>query len=46
MKRRKQTRANKKNDPKAKGNSNYARKKAFLKTHGGYGFDYPEKPWK
>ena len=36
----------KKNDPSKKGNSNYAKKEAFLKKHGGFGFDYPDKPWK
>jgi len=30
----------------AKGNSEYARKKEYLHTHGGSGFDYPDKPWK
>ena len=30
----------------AKGNSNYARKSEFLNSHGGWGFDYKEKPWK
>ena len=33
-------------NPKAKGNSNYAKKKAFLRKHGGFGIDYPKKPWK
>ena len=28
------------------GNSNYARKRAFLITHGGCGSDYPDKPLK
>ena len=27
--------------------SRYAKKKAYLTKHGGWGFDYPEpKPWK
>lgn len=27
--------------------SPYAKKEAYLNTHGGWGFDYPEpKPWK
>jgi hypothetical protein len=26
--------------------SNYARKKAYLYIHGGFGFDYPDKPWR
>ena len=24
----------------------YARKKAYLTRHGGFGFEYPSKPWK
>lgn len=30
----------------AKGNSNYGRKSKHLNTHGGWGFEYTEKPWK
>ena len=31
----------------SKGNSNYARKKAWLKQHGKWGFEVPEpKPWR
>jgi len=30
----------------AKGNSNYARKEEYLNTHGGWGFEYEDKPWK
>lgn len=30
----------------AKGNSNYARKREHLNAHGGWGFEYEEKPWK
>lgn len=26
--------------------SNYARKAEFLKKHGGWGFEYQDKPWK
>lgn len=26
--------------------SNYAKKRTFLIKHGGFGFDYPDKPWK
>lgn len=26
--------------------SKYALKSAFLAKHGGFGFDYPDKPWK
>jgi len=26
--------------------SNYAKKKSFLRTAGGFGFGYPDKPWK
>lgn len=32
---------------KSGGQSQYARKKAYLNSHGGWGFDYDEpKPWK
>ena len=30
----------------AKGNSNYGRKHKYLTAHGGWGFDYIDKPWK
>ena len=30
----------------AKGNSNYAIKSEYLNTHGGWGFEYEDKPWK
>jgi hypothetical protein len=26
--------------------SKYAKKSKFLATHGGFGMDYPDKPWK
>lgn len=26
--------------------SNYARKRIYLNRHGGFGFEYPGKPWK
>ena len=28
------------------GRSNYARKRTFLRTNGGWGKDYPNKPWR
>jgi len=28
------------------GQSAYGRKRQFLITHGGFGFQWPEKPWK
>ena len=46
MKDKKITRKNKKNNPSIAGNSKYARKNLYLKRHGGFGFQYPEKPWK
>jgi hypothetical protein len=31
----------------ASGNSRYGRKRAYLNSHGGWGWEYPEpKPWK
>lgn len=39
-------RKTRKHDPSRKGNSVYARKEAFLKKHGGWGWEYPTKPWK
>ena len=44
--RKKLTRRQKVYDPSKYGNSNYARKKKFLDKNGGFGFDYPDKPWK
>ncbi len=43
---RKRNKIKKIQDPSKKGNSNYAKKKAFLRKNGGYGIDYPNKPWK
>jgi hypothetical protein len=45
--RKKKNLGQKRNDnPNKKGNSIYARKRAYLNKHGGFGFDYPDKPWK
>ena len=46
MNMKKKTRKTKPDNPTAKGNSRYAKKKAYLRKHGGFGFDYPNKPWK
>lgn len=45
----KQIKANRKKASMNKpgGNSNYARKKSYLASNGGFGFEYAEpKPWK
>lgn len=31
---------------RAGGSSNYAKKKRWLHRHGGWGFEYPVKPWR
>ena len=42
-----QKRATKENRMKKPGyKSNYAKKRLFLISNGGWGFDYPDKPWK
>lgn len=46
MKRSKITLKTKQRKGIKKGNSKYARKYEYLVKHGGWGFDYKEKPWK
>ncbi len=42
-----QKKAAKENRMKRSGaKSNYGKKNAFLHAHGGWGFDYTDKPWK
>ena len=45
MKNSKRNRVKKKKKPK-KGQSTYAKKKAFLHKEGGFGFEHEEKSWK
>ncbi len=40
-----QARALRFKDQGGKGQSKYARKKQYLHSHGGFGFEYDRKPW-
>lgn len=47
QKRMRQRKIDRANDQKRPGGqSKYGRKEAFLLANGGWGFEYPNKPWK